>query len=80
MLGHVSEICLARTKRTDKQWAEEVEHGNGQPGSGAREEHSLLVDQHVDVERTQGGGYDTCTVTSVATGGAVRSSGGDPQD
>jgi hypothetical protein len=57
MLRHVSAKCfLARRKRTGQQWVEEVGAGNGHPGSGAREDHSLLVDQHVDVELTQGGG------------------------
>jgi hypothetical protein len=71
---------LAWRERTDQRLVEGVGVGNGHPGSCAMEGRSLLDDQLVDVEHTQGGQHNTTNMRNVATGGAARSSGGDPHD
>jgi hypothetical protein len=53
--AYIFETFLARRVRTDQRRVEGAGAGGGPPGSIASEGHSLHVDRHIDVEKTQGG-------------------------
>jgi hypothetical protein len=73
---YIRSYLAARRVRTEMRRNAEVGDGGGQPGRSAGEGRPILVDQLVFIEL---GEHDT-NIIRIATGGAARYGGGDPQN